>query len=191
MATATEPLAPPIEAEPIPVDEPEGLYEVIDGQIVEKPPMGAFEAWIASALFRALVTTPDVVDRGRVASELLFRIDADLRLDRRPDLAFVSFDRWPRDRQVPRSASWEVVPDLAIEVVSPSNKTADDLRAVEDYFRAGVRLVWLVLPGIARVYCYSSPNSVTIRSLGDTLDADSLLPGFSLRLADLFGDVAS
>ncbi|WP_169978536.1 Uma2 family endonuclease [Tautonia rosea] len=169
-------------------DEPEGLYEVIDEQCVEKPPMGAFEAWVASVLFRGLVTHPMVVEQGRVVSELLFRIDAEQRLDRRPDLAFVSFDRWPEARPVPRAAAWEVVPDLAIEVVSPSNRTADDLRAVEDYFRAGSRQVWLVVPGVNRVYVFTSPTSVTIRSLGDALDGGDLLPGFSLTLLELFGD---
>ncbi|WP_152052447.1 Uma2 family endonuclease [Tautonia marina] len=169
-------------------DEPEGLYEVIDEQIVEKPPMGAFEAWVASVLFRGLVTNSQVVEQGRVASELLFRLDAERRLDRRPDLAFISFDRWPKARPVPRAAAWEVVPDLAIEVISPSNKTADDLRAVEDYFRAGTRQVWLVVPGVNRVYVFTSPTSVTIRSLGESLDGGDLLPGFSLSVLELFGD---
>ncbi|MEW4570605.1 Uma2 family endonuclease [Tautonia sp. JC769] len=190
MATVAETTAQiPSTAEADPLrDEPEGLYEVIDEQIVEKPPMGAFEAWVASVLFRGLVTSPQVVEQGRVASELLFRLDAERRLDRRPDLAFVSFDRWPRTRPVPRSAAWEVVPDLAIEVISPSNRTADDLRAVEDYFRAGSRQVWLVVPGVNRVYVFTSPASVTIRSLGEAIDGGDLLPGFSLTLLDLFGD---
>lgn len=189
MATATASVAPETGAGPM-QDEPEGLYEVIDGRVLEKAEMGAFEAWIASALFRSLVTTPEVVDRGRVATELLFRLSSDPKLDRRPDLAFVSFDRWPRDRQVPRAASWEVVPDLAVEVVSPNNKTADDLRAVEDYFRAGSRLVWLVVPSVSRVYAFDSPTSVAVRSIGDVLDAPAVLPGFSLPLLDLFGDPA-
>jgi Uma2 family endonuclease len=176
---------------PTPLDEPEGLYEVIDDQILEKPPMGAYEVELASFLQGVLDTFARTNGLGRAVTEMLFRIDPDRPLDRRPDVAFVSAARWPVEQRAPRAASWEVVPDLAVEVVSPSNRTADDLRAVEDYFRAGSRLVWLVVPGIARVYVYSSPTAVSFRSLGESIDGADLLPGFSLSLAELFGDVES
>ena len=187
-ATAAEPLDAAAETPPEVVEtEPEGLYEVIDGQVVEIEPMGAFESWIASRLFQAMVTTPGVVDRGRAAVEMLVRIASTPRLDLRPDLAFVSFDRWPAARQVPRVAAWEVVPDLAVEVVSPTNRTGDDLQKVDHYFRAGVRLVWLVLPNVSRVYVYESPSSLRVLSRGDALDGGAVLPGFRLTIDDLFG----
>jgi Uma2 family endonuclease len=175
------------EADPL-RDEPEGLYEVIDEQIVEKPPMGAYEIELASFLQGVLDTFARANGRGRAVTEMLFRLTIEPRLDRRPDVAFISNERWPMDRRAPRAAAWEVVPDLAIEVISPSNRTADDLRAVEDYFRAGSRQVWLVVPGVNRVYVFTSPTSVTIRSLGEAIDGGDLLPGFSLTLLDLFGD---
>ncbi|CAN5886508.1 Uma2 family endonuclease [soil metagenome] len=181
MATATEIQMPT----PRPETEPEGRYEVVDGQIQEKPLMGAFEIWIASALFRALVTSPEVQDRGRFVNERLFCLDAEGKLDRRPDLAYVSFERWPRERPIPRVAAWEVVPDLAIEVISPSNKSVDDAAKLEEYFRAGVRGVWVVYPDVAKVYAYESPTTVTILPREGVLEGGDVLPGFRLELAEL------
>ena len=77
----------------------------------------------------------EAMDRlGLVVFETLFVLDRNL--NRRPDVAFVSLERWPLERDVPTSNAWEVVPDLAIEVVSPTNRTDDDMEKIEEYFRA-------------------------------------------------------
>src|SRR4051794_16475336 len=69
--------------------EPDGRYEVAYGNIVEKPPMGAFEAWTASVLFGLLQRSDNVRARGFTVSELMFLLDPVKKLERRPDLAFV------------------------------------------------------------------------------------------------------
>ena len=51
----------------------------------------------------------------------LFRLRSEPNLQRRPDAAFVSFDRWPKAWRIPQANAWDVVPDLAVEVVSPTN----------------------------------------------------------------------
>jgi Uma2 family endonuclease len=193
MATVTEAPAPSKPASTTTPVEPEGRYEVAGGIILEKPAMGAYEAWVASALFRALVTAPGTSTMGRVVSEMLFIIDASRDIERRPDLAFVSFERWGRDRAVSRAAAWDVVPDLAVEVVSPNNKTLDDARKVEDYFRAGARAVWLLFPDpeVAKVYAYTSPTALTIIPLGGVLDGGAVVPGFQVDVKELLGDGAT
>ena len=103
------------------VVEPDGHYEVVNGKVVEKPAMGVFETWFASELFGWLQRSPGIQEHGRVLSEMLFLLDAANDLKRRPDLAFVSHERWARNRPVPRTAAWEVIPDLAIEIISPTN----------------------------------------------------------------------
>ncbi len=96
-------------------------------------------------------------------------------------------ERWPLRRRVPRTEAWEVVPDLVIEVISQSN-TADQVHEkIEDYFRSEVRQVWVIFPGTSKVYVYDSPTTVRILQIGDDLDGGSLLPGFRLPLAILFG----
>jgi Uma2 family endonuclease len=123
MATVTSIAATETTSEPIPptMGEPDGHYEVINGKFVEKPAMGVFEVWIASELFGWLKGSAVAKNHGRVVSEMLFRLDIEKDLKRRPDLAFVSFERWPKSRPIPRTTAWEIVPDLAIEVISPTN----------------------------------------------------------------------
>ena len=142
MATATPPDAA---AEDV-------LYEVVDGQVVEKPPMGSFETDVATFLTGLL--GPFVRERrlGRVMAETLFRIDRAKDLQRRPDIAFVSDARWPARRRAPNCAVWDMVPDLAIEVISPTNTANYVVDKIADYFGAGVRLVWVVYPRRGLVY---------------------------------------
>jgi len=170
------------------VAEPDGHYEVVYGKVVEKPAMGVFETWFASELFGWLQRSPGIQEHGRVLSEMLFLLDAANDLKRRPDLAFVSHDRWARNRPVPRTAAWEVIPDLAIEIISPMNLACEVLVRVDDYFRSGVRSVWVVYPGegLELVYVYESPTSVRILTRSDRLELPGILPGFQLPLDSLF-----
>ena len=177
-------LANPPETAQAPLDS---LYEVIDGRRVEKPPMAADSVWIASILVRELGTFARTHELGRVVCEMLFHLQAN-RPHRRPDVAFVSYERWPRDRKLPRVDPWDVVPDLAIEVVSPTNSAAEVLARVGEYFHAGVQRVWVVYPSESFVYVYASPTEVQILQRGDELDGAPLLPGFRLPLTDLFED---
>ena len=105
---------------------------------------------------------------------------------RRPDVAVVSYKRWPRTRRVPSTEAWEVTPDLAVEVASPSNTAEKVLKKVREYFRAGVRLVWVIFPEPAEVHVHNSPKSVQILDLTDVLRGDPVLPGFRLPLSKLF-----
>jgi Uma2 family endonuclease len=167
------------------------LYEVIDGQVVEKPPMGALEGWAAAWLLRFLIASPQVSERGLVVSEMLFKLGAVRNLKRRPDVAFVSFERWPMDRPVPIAEAWEVVPDLAIEVVSRSNSVVEIDEKLDDYFHAGVRLVWVFMPIQKKIYVYRSLTDVQVLQSGDDLDGGDVLPGFRMQVQALFGPEVS
>jgi Uma2 family endonuclease len=182
-------MTPATLAEPIVVPGPpfrdEALYEVVDGQRVELLPMGVYETDIANKVGRSLGLFVEAHHLGRVEIEMLFDL-AVVRRQRRPDVAFVPYDRWPRDRRMPRGNAWAVVPALAVEVVSPSNTMEEVLVKVPEYFRAGVQGVWVVLPDLAQVYVYESPTQVRVLTIADELGADALLPGFRLAVATLF-----
>jgi Uma2 family endonuclease len=164
------------------------FYEVIDGQIVVLPPMGVYECGIASLL--ALTLGPVVRDRklGRVVAETMFWLNRSGKLKRRPDLAFVSAKRWPLDRKLPRGEAWEIVPDLAVEVVSETNSANEIALKLVDYFRAGTEQVWVIYPAIRQVYLYASPTSVRILAEPGEIDGDNLIPGFRFPLTELFID---
>ena len=163
------------------------LFEVVDGQVVEKT-MGAFETGIASLLVEILGPFARANRLGRFFNEMLFRIDIGQDLQRRPDVAFVSHARWPYNRRVPDVPVWDMVPDLAIEVISPSNSASAVHRKVHDYFKAGVSRVWVVYPEQAEVYIYSTPKQIEVVGVGQELDGGDLLPGFRLPVAILFED---
>lgn len=179
MATATPPDAIAEDA----------LYEVVDGQVVEKP-MRTYEVWVASRLVRLMNRSNVVNELGQVVSELLFLVDAARDLKRRPDVAFISFERWPSDTPVPDVEAWDVMPDLAVELISRSNTAIDVRTKLHEYFKAGVRAVWVIYPKSGEIDVYESPTSIRTLRRDDTLDGAPVLPGFILPLAHLFGTTA-
>src|SRR5437899_12541857 len=82
---------------------------------------------------------------GTVLIEGLFILDSEGDLRRRPDVAFVSAERWPLDRPIPEDGDWEVIPDLAIEVTSTYDLWDGVLAKMHEYFDKGVRQVWIVV----------------------------------------------
>jgi Uma2 family endonuclease len=166
--------------------ESDVLYEVVNGQRVELPPMGTFECWVASRLIGALNPFCSLHGLGRAVVESLFLLDEKTKLQRRPDVAFVSYDRWPKDRKLTSDNAWAVVPDLAIEVVSPSNTFPEVVAKVREYCQFGCKLVWVVVPSEEKVYVYRSPTEVRILSATDMLQDETLLPSFQMSVAELF-----
>lgn len=185
MATVSEPREPiqAIEAVP-PADM---LYEIVDGQFVEKH-VGAYElelAWLLQDLISPYLREHRL---GRLMMEPIFDLRPAVPHARRPDLAFISFQRWPREQRANRGPSWRVVPELAVEIVSPSNTANEVIGKVHEYFLAGVERVWVVHHDFAKLYVYDSPKSVRILTRGDTLTDETLLPGFRLELSAFFGE---
>ena len=162
------------------------FYEVVGGEIVENPPMGAEQSILASFLQELMGPFARSKKLGRVATETLFLIDRTGKLKRRPDLAFVSDQRWPLKRRVPDTEAWDVIPDLAVEVVSESNTANSVVIKIEEYFQAGVKAAWVIYPVVSKVYVYESPTRVRILQVGDTLEGGDLLPGFHIALSSLF-----
>jgi Uma2 family endonuclease len=165
-------------------DEP--LYEIVNGRKVELLPMSIYACWIANLIGRFLGSHAESNRLGRVVVEGLFILDAVLDLRRRPDVAFVSAERWPLDRPLPETGDWEVVPDLAVEVVSPNDIMREVQAKIREYFRLSVRQVWIVLPEEQEVYVYDSPTQVRILTANDALEGGTFLPGFHLPVASLF-----
>jgi Uma2 family endonuclease len=177
-------MSPATFAEPAVLPE-EALYEVVNGQKVELPPMGVRSTWIASALFGFLFPHVQQHKLGHLVMEMLFILDRAANVRRRPDVAFVSAERWPIDRETPWEGDWDVVPDLAVEVVSPNDTFSAVERKIVEYFDHDVRQVWVVSPVEQRIYVYDSPEDVRIVAVSADLESP-LLPGWRLPLATLF-----
>ncbi len=106
---------------------------------------------------------------------------------RGPDVSFLTKARLELvDR---KSNQFEGAPDLAVEVVSPSDRASSLQRKVRQYLAAGGSVVWVVYPEAQEVYVHESDGSVRVLRSGDTLDCPRLLPGFSVLVSELFEDL--
>lgn len=167
-------------------DHQNRLFELIDGTLVEKA-MGWREAFLAACITTILNNFVQPRKLG-----IVFGADGMLRLKaqqiRIPDVAFVSQQRFA-GQPLPTTAFWDLGCDLAVEVISSSNTRREMERKLNDYFAAGVAMVWLVYPDTREVVAYSSPSlSRTLRGR-DLLEGGSLLPGFSVRVAEIFAEL--
>ncbi len=183
--TATATSLPNTTDWPLTDDEP--WYEVINGVRVELPPMSAYATRVANRILTHLVTSPALRGQGEPAHEQLFVLPLNGGRNRRPDVAFISAERLARAAPMPvHGNAWEVVPDLAVEVVSPNDLAEPLIERIDDYFRAGVRLVWVVYPVVRVAYVYEAPTQIRVVTAADRLDGGAVLPGFQVALADLF-----
>jgi Uma2 family endonuclease len=175
------------EALPVPGD---ALYEIVNGQYVELPPMSSSSVRIASVLLAYLETFARTNQLGRAVAEMLFPLSPNEKTRRRPDVAFVSYTKWPKDHPLPDTDPWPVVPELAVEVVSP-NDLAEELRVrVADYFQVGVSMVWVVYPKPGVIDVYQASGGLRTLTRADELDGGDILPGFRLPLTSVFETVA-
>ena len=166
--------------------ERRSIYELVDGVLVEKG-MGLWESILTLTLARYLMDYVATRSLGLVSgADGQYRLEADI--SRAPDLAFFSWDRVHAAGGMSREALRSITPDLAIEVLSPSNRPGEMSRKRRDYFSAGVRLVWEVDPDARRVTVYEADRATVVDSDG-TLDGGAVLPGFALSVARIFADV--
>ena len=177
-------IADPSKSDSAPPDDV--LYEVVDGLIVELPPMGTYHQIVLTILASALEYHARTNGLGRAVAELLFDFTEQLGRKRRPDVAFVAEETWPRSLPIGETDGWQTIPDLAVEITSPTNSFHEITEKISEYFAVGSKQVWVVNPSQRNVYIYDSPASVRILQLGDTLTAETLLPGFEITLHDLF-----
>ncbi len=166
------------------------LYEVIDGKRVELT-VGIYSVMLASQLFKHLAVFLDDVPIGRAVAEGLFHLPAPFNRDRRPDVAFVSYERWSKTRSLPRTDNaWDVVPNVTVEVVSPTDSIYELEQKIAEYFQVGVEMVWVVYPSQSKIHVLASPTQIQVLTTHDVLDGGTLLPGFRLPVNELFVEPA-
>lgn len=104
---------------------------------------------------------------------------------RAPDVSFIAKSRLRGWKRAP-AAFFEGAPDLAIEVLAPSNMAGEISERLEDFFASGTQLAWIIHPEEQFVEVCHSPVQRKILGSGAVLDGERLLPGFQYSIADLF-----
>ncbi len=167
---------------------PRRRVELIDGTLVEKP-MGARESYLAFALMGYFFTYQRAHKVGVFgAPDAAMRLRADLV--RLPDVHFTAWENLPNDSAHLLPVA-DYPPDLAVEILSESDRPGTTARKLRDYFANGTRVVWIVHPVARTVAVYADPDDPTAHTVlttADTLGCPALLPEFPLPLADLFGE---
>ena len=159
-------------------------YELIDGELKERC-MSAKAVWVTTELGWFVAAF------NRVARLGLFFTDG-VQLEifggryylPRPDGIFISFGRLGSTR--PPEGTLTAVPELVIEVVSPSDKAGDVDRKVRRYLQAGVDMVWVAYPDTRSVHVFRRDGSSTPVTPPMSLEGENILPGFSQPVADFF-----
>ncbi len=162
----------------------ERLFEIVKGRRVEKQ-MGLIENFIAALLYERLAPFCREQQLGRTVIETMISIPGSGN-DRKPDVAFVSYQTWAANRPIPRVNAWPVAPDLIVEAISPNDKAFDVMEKLQEYFTGGVRQVWQIYSNIEQVFIFDSPRSARILSRADELSGDPVVPGFRMKCGDLF-----
>ncbi|MGQ0635614.1 MAG: Uma2 family endonuclease [Planctomycetaceae bacterium] len=164
-------------------DHENRLCELIDGILVEKV-MGFEESTLSAHLIILLGTFVQARNLGIVAGEggMLTLARGLVRI---PDVSYVSRKRLPGGK-VPRVPVPKLAPNLAVEILSPSNTAREMQQKLHDYFDAGVELVWYVDPRARTVRVFASPDDSVVLRESDTLTGAKVLPGFKVKVRKLF-----
>ena len=165
-------------------DEDPYKLELTRGRLVREPPPGAPHGWLVRRLFRSLDKHVEEHGLGIVINETGFLLSVDPPTVRGPDLAVIKAENLPREG-LPEGW-WTTAPDLAVEVLSPSNSAIEMQEKVFDYLAAGTSLVWVVDPHNGTVSVYGPGHESRLLTIGNDLEGGNVVPGFRIALANLF-----
>ena len=161
-------------------------YELVRGALVRMAATGGQHGIIASRLDYRLRAFVEAHDLGEVcAAETGFRLAQNPDTVRAPDVSFIGRERVPA-QGVPEGC-WPFAPDIAVEVISPSDRFDDVLTKVQDYLQAGTRLVWVFHPRTKTVTIYRANGEVQLLQEQEELSGEEVLPGFHCRVSEVFG----
>jgi Uma2 family endonuclease len=165
---------------------PDGDWELIDGELVPMPPSSFESSSLGHRIGRIVGNYVAEHDLGMMTgADGGYVLFPDRETVRVPDVAFVRSDRLPPPGE--RSRFPRLAPDLAVEVLSPSDRPSDVVAKVEMYQEAGIPLIWLVDPEQTTITVIAAGRPTAVLRAGDALDGGDVLPGFTVPVATLFG----
>lgn len=165
------------------LQEPDDVRsELVRGVLVREPRPGAYHGRTQVRLGRLLDAYAEKHEAGLVLTDVGIVLSRDPPTVRGPDIAFYSSDRTPDP--LPRGFL-EVAPDLAVEILSPSNRAGEIQEKVGEYLDAGARMVWVLDPASGTATVYRSRDEIRMLTADDELDGEDVLPGFRASLADI------
>jgi Uma2 family endonuclease len=165
----------------------DGRYELVDGEVIEIGNSGMEHGNISTFLGGAL----ELYARSRKLgvtcdSSTAFAMKTGNK--RSPDIGFVAKARLQGLKRLPKGF-FQGAPDLAVEVISPSNTFEEIHNKLVEYFDNGCRLAWVIHPDEQSVLVYRQPQPDRLLKLTDSLDGEDVVPGFTLSVSELFAEL--
>jgi Uma2 family endonuclease len=160
-------------------------YELVAGELRTMSPSGWRHGQITanvSELLAAFIRTKDLGRSFGAETGFLLRRDPDTV--RAPDFAYIAKIHLPK--MEPQEAFWPGAPDLAVEVLSPDDRTSEVNEKIAEWLAAGCAAVWIVDPKLQAVTIHRSAADAHVEAIGDTLVGDPIVPGFSCAVDELF-----
>ena len=154
-------------------------YEYVKGELVPMSPATRAHSKISVNVIRHLDQHVRENQLGEVHVEATFRVG---ERGLKPDVSFVSSTRLDGDE----NKGFPVPPDLAIEVISPTDVQARVVEKAFAYLNAGTRLVWILEPHSQTVTVYRSERDIALITYEDTLTDGDVVPGFTCPVSQLF-----
>lgn len=166
------------EFDALPYDE-ERQWELLEGDLIEVPSATPKHQKMVTNLLLSFVPYLRHDALGRVYPDVEFALSNNTRL--RPDVAVLLGDNWSNldEDKIPVLGA----PDIAIEIISPSERTLESARKVQAYLRHGVQEVWQVFPLDRYVLIYTSTSPLIILGEEDSFSSP-LLPGWQLLISE-------
>jgi Uma2 family endonuclease len=162
------------------------VYELIKGELIRvSPPPGHEHGLVAMNIAGPLYEYVRTKKLGNVyAAETGYLLEQDPDTVRAADVSFVRRERIEKAKPV--QGYWKGAPDLAVEVVSPSDTVGRIEGKVAEWVESGARLVWVVSPKMRTVTAYRSLTEIVVLTEKDTLDGGEVVPGFHVSIAEIF-----
>jgi Uma2 family endonuclease len=154
-------------------------FEFVEGRMIEKEGMKQNEFFIVKFLSRLFAKTAMYEMGGEFISEGDAYINE--KRKRIPDIAYFTASQIIDARKGKRLNTL-----FAIEILSPNDNFQDVAEKIQDYFEAGAKLVWYILPKQEQIYAYTAPTKVQILRGEDICSADPVLSDFSFAVKDMF-----
>jgi Uma2 family endonuclease len=172
--------------EALPTELPSGPidYELDNGRLIFVVPPGDIHGAVQVNIAAQLKVQGDLKGHGKVRTEVgvVLRRDPDCVLT--PDVLFISKKSLPLERS--REGYLETIPNLVVEVRSKNDSIKYVQRKVQQYLKAGVEIVWVADAEPKTVTAHSATAAPVVYSEIDKLKLPRLIPGFSMRVAEVF-----
>jgi Uma2 family endonuclease len=162
-------------------------YELVNGELKKMSPAGQKHGRITVRLTEPLAKYVREHQLGQVyAAETGFKLKSNPDTVRAADIAFVRRQRLEVLGET--ESFWPGAPDLAVEVNSPSDTVREVEKKVMEWLEFGARTVWVVSPKMNTVTAYRSLTEIVVLTEKDTLDGGDVVPGFQIRIAEIFAE---